>query len=83
MGKAIQKDTSTNMPQSWGQDAGHSGPCRVGGGGAGEMERDALLFLVFDLFVYSWLHWVFFAEHGLSPVVVSCSSLQGAGFSSL
>ena len=47
--KAIQKDSSMNMPQSWGQDAGHSGPCRVGGwvggGGAGEMERDTLLFI--------------------------------------
>ena len=55
---------------------------RGGGGGAGEMERDTLLFLLFNLIllIYFWLHWVFFAEHGLSPVV-SFSSLQCAGFS--
>ena len=50
---------------------------RVGGAGTGEMERDTLLFLLFNLilFIYFWLRWVFFAEHRLSPVV-SFSSLQ-------
>ena len=49
--KAIQKDNSMNMLQSWGQDAGHSGPCRVGGcvEGVQERWRETLYSLFFNL----------------------------------
>ena len=45
--------------------------------------RQNAVFLVFFGFIYLWLHWVFVAARGLSPVAVSrgCTSLECAGFS--
>ena len=48
-----------------------------------EWMNTASYFLHFYLFIYFWLHWVFVAAHGLSPVVVNggFSLLQRLDFS--